>query len=87
MESLEERVARIERRNAAVETDKGWEVSISRRIVIFLFTYLVIGIFLKNIHIEHPWTTALEPALAFMISTLTMPYLKKVWVRWNKKAE
>ena len=83
MESLEERVSRIEQRNKSVELDKAWEVSISRRIILFGFTYVVVALFFVQVHIEHPWTTALEPALAFLVSTLTMPYLRTLWVRWN----
>ena len=40
--SLEERVAKIEARNAKVEADKAWETSWVRRFSIALLTYGVI---------------------------------------------
>ncbi len=81
MESLEERVSRIEERNRSVELDKHWETSWTRRLLIAAFTYITIGIFLSFIHVEQPWLTAIVPALAFTLSTLTMPFLKKMWLR------
>ncbi len=45
MDSLEERVAKIETRNQTVESDKAWETSWTRRGAIALFTYVVVVIF------------------------------------------
>ncbi|MDO8562081.1 MAG: hypothetical protein Q7S05_04650 [bacterium] len=78
--TLEERVARIEERNTAVELDKAWETSWTRRVLILVFTYAAIGIFLSIIKFDRPWLGAIGPAIAFTLSTLTMPYLKKNWV-------
>lgn len=80
MESLEERVSRIEERNRSVELDKAWETSWTRRLTIIGFTYLAIGIFLRVIDVERPWLSAIVPAIAFTLSTLTMPYFKRMWI-------
>lgn len=85
LESLEARVGRIEGRNIKVETDKAWERSWSRRILIALFTYLAISIYLATIHISRPWINAIVPTLGFMISTLTMPFFKKLWINARHK--
>jgi len=37
---LEEKVERIETRNKRVEEDKAWETSYSRRVLLFIFTYI-----------------------------------------------
>jgi hypothetical protein len=79
MENLEQRIQQIEERNKKVELDKAWEVSWSRRILLMIFTYLSIGIYLWAIDIARPWINAIVPAVGFMISTLTMPFFKKVW--------
>ncbi len=80
LENLESRVTRIEERNKKVEGDKAWERSWARRILIALFTYLAISIYLAAIHISRPWINAIVPTAGFMISTLTMPFFKKIWL-------
>jgi len=68
-------------RNKRVEGDKAWEVSYTRRILLIIFTYLAIGIYLRVINVPYPWLNAIVPAVAFMLSTLTMPFFKKVWMK------
>lgn len=81
MENLEQKIQKIEERNKRVEADKAWETSWIRRILLTIFTYLAIGVYLKVIEISRPWFNAIVPAVAFMISTLTIPWFKKVWVK------
>ena len=80
LENLEERIGRIEARNIKVETDKAWEKSWARRTLLAVFTYLAISIYLLAIEISRPWINAIVPTLGFMISTLTMPFFKKLWI-------
>ncbi len=81
---LEKRVKSIEQRNKKVESDKAWEVSYTRRSLLMLFTYLSIGFYLQAIKIPQPWLNAIVPAIAFMLSTLTLPMFKKLWLRYLK---
>lgn len=81
MENLEQRIQKIEERNKKVETDKAWETSWTRRILLTIFTYLAIGVYLWTMEIPRPWLNAIVPAVAFMISTLTMPFFKKIWLK------
>ncbi|MBI2452963.1 MAG: hypothetical protein HY603_00010 [Parcubacteria group bacterium] len=83
MENLEQRVQKIEYRNRRVEADKTWETSWTRRILLTLFTYLAIGAYMWAIDIPRPWLNAVVPAVAFMLSTLTMPFFKKIWIKRN----
>lgn len=85
MESLEDRVSRIEKRNALVELDKAWETSWTRRLLIILFTYGAIGTFLGIINFDDPWLSAIVPAIAFTLSTFTMPIFKKMWEKMQTK--
>jgi hypothetical protein len=80
METVEQKIQKIEERNKNVEADKAWETSWTRRILLTLFTYLAIGVYLWVIEISRPWLNAIVPAVAFMISTLTMPFFKQVWI-------
>ncbi|HEY4523263.1 MAG TPA: hypothetical protein VJK04_00095 [Candidatus Paceibacterota bacterium] len=85
MDNLEARVKRIEERNAKVEIDKAWETSWTRKLLLVTFTYLVIGTYLKTIGVEWPWINAIVPAVGFLISTLAVPWLKKVWTKFYYK--
>jgi hypothetical protein len=78
---LEERIAKIEERNKAVELDKAWETSWARRLLLTLLIYFAISIFIKTIGVPNPWLSGLVPAVAFLISTLTMPWFKKLWLK------
>jgi hypothetical protein len=83
MGDLEGRIEQIEERNSKVEADKDWERSWTRRFLLVLFTYLAIGFYLQAINIERAWLNAIVPSLAFMLSTLTLPFFKKIWI--NKR--
>ncbi len=80
--SIEERLKKIEDRNKRVQTDKAWEVSSTRRILLFLFTYFAIALYLKFIVGIEPWINALVPSIGFFLSTLTLPFFKKLWKRY-----
>lgn len=82
---LEERIKKIEARNRRVEVDKAWEISWSRKIVIAVFTYLAIALYLKFIVGINPWINAIVPTVGFLLSTLTLPWFKKLWIMyWYK---
>ncbi|HEY4498911.1 MAG TPA: hypothetical protein VJH94_02485 [Candidatus Paceibacterota bacterium] len=57
----------------------------TRRGLLALFTYLAISIYLSTIAIPHPWLNAIVPTIGFLLSTLTMPYFKKMWLSQRKK--
>jgi len=82
IKDLEKRVKSIEDRNAKVESDKSWETSITRRALLMIFTYLAIALYLLLINVPNPWLNAIVPAVGFMLSTLTLPIFKKLWLRF-----
>lgn len=85
MDNIEQRVEKLEERNAKVEADKAWETSFTRKSLLALFTYLAIGLYLQAIEVDRPWINAIVPAAGFMISTLTMPFFKSLWLRKFRK--
>jgi len=84
LQQLEKKVATIEARNARVEADKAWETSLARRGALTLFTYIAVGAYLAAIGVKDAWLNAIVPAVAFMLSTLTLPYLKEIWLKGRK---
>ena len=81
MDSIEERVTKIELRNRSVENDKAWEISWTRRGLIAGFTYIVVGIFLTVINVANPWIAALVPVIGFLLSTVSLPFFKRMWLK------
>jgi hypothetical protein len=77
---MKEEIKLIQERNRRVETDKAWEISKTRRAIIAIITYLIVVVFLMLIAAPSPWLTALVPTLGYILSTLTLPLLKKLWV-------
>lgn len=80
--TLEERVAKIEERNRLVESNKAWETSWTRRVLLILFTYLAIALYLKFIVGINPWINAIIPAVGFLLSTLSLPWFKSLWIKY-----
>ncbi|UCG95131.1 MAG: hypothetical protein JSV92_03745 [archaeon] len=85
LKELEKEVREIKERNRRVEGDKAWEISWTRRFLLVAFTYLAIGVYLWAIRVPQPWLNAIVPAVAFMLSTLTLPFFKKLWLKRYKK--
>lgn len=83
--TIEERLAMIESRNERVQLDKAWETSWARRILLTLFTYLVLGLYMWAIEISRPWLNSIVPAVGFMISTFTIPWVKQRWIERRLK--
>jgi hypothetical protein len=82
---LEKEINKLKERNKRVELDKSWETSFTRRAILIIFTYLAIGLYLNAINIENPWLNAIVPSIGFLLSTLTLPYFKNLWIKFNKK--
>ena len=81
---VEKEIEKIKQRNARVEADKAWETSLTRRAILTMATYIVIVIFLISIDAPNPWFNAAIPAIAFLLSTLTLPFVKEWWIEKRK---
>ena len=82
---MNKEIKAILERNKRVEKDKAWETSFTRRLIIAILTYLVIVLFLYMIKASHVWLTALVPTIAFVLSTLSLPIFKKLWLKFLYK--
>jgi len=78
--SLETRIKSIEGRNRKVTADKAWEVSKTRKLIIFVATYVIVWLFLVWLNAYKPWLNALIPPTAFLLSTLALQKIKKLWI-------
>jgi len=78
---VEEEIQQIKERNTRVEVDKAWETSFARKFIILVLTYVVMVIFFYFAALPKPFINAIVPALAFVLSTLTVPLFKKWWLK------
>ena len=85
IEELRNEINKIKARNEAVEADKAWETSYFRKISIALVTYIIIGLYMNSIEVDKPWLNAIIPTLGFLLSTLTLDWIKRIWIRVNLK--
>ncbi|XOU94922.1 MAG: hypothetical protein ACNFW9_02530 [Candidatus Kerfeldbacteria bacterium] len=83
IDELQNQINEIKERNKKVEADKTWETSWIRKIIVFILTYLVIVVFFLISELPSPFINAIVPALAFVISTLTLSLFKKIWLKNN----
>jgi len=81
MENSDAIIRSILERNARVEREKAWEVSWTRRLTILILTYLVVVLFLWSIRIPLPFLQALIPTAGFFLSTLSLPWMKRWWMK------
>lgn len=84
MSSLDEiylEIEAIKKRNQRVEADKAWETSWARRVIILLLTYAVVVVFFLFARLPKPFINAIVPAIAFVLSTLTVPLFRNWWLR------
>jgi hypothetical protein len=81
IQNLEKEIELIKQRNLRVEADKAWERSWARRMFITVSTYIIAGVWLVVIHDTFPWLKAFVPALGYLLSTLSLPFIKRWWIQ------
>jgi hypothetical protein len=81
MKDVAEDIRTLQERNRKVEMEKAWEVSFTRRSFIASITYLTATLFLWTIGVEQPYVNALVPTGGYILSTLSLPWLKNWWLK------
>lgn len=84
-EELQKEIDEITLRNKRVEADKAWETSWSRKMIISILTYVVIVVFFFTANLPEPFMNAVVPSVAFILSTLTVPFFKELWIKKTHK--
>ena len=85
IQNLEKEVELLKERNLIVESEKAWEVSLTRRLFIAISTYIIAGVWLIVINDSFPWLKAFVPAVGYLFSTLSLPFIKKWWIKNQSK--
>lgn len=79
MDKISSQLQAIHERNRRVAMDKAWEVSLTRRACIALLTYLTATLFLWLVDIPYFFLHALVPMGGYLLSTLSLPWIKALW--------
>ncbi len=82
--NLEQELQALKDRNTKVESDKAWETSFTRALIIAVSTYVIAGVTLQIVSATKPWLTAFVPTLGFYLSTLSLPPIKRWWLKKRK---
>jgi len=77
---IEKEIEKIKQRNKRVEIDKAWETSWIRKILIAILTYIVVVLFFYFAELPRPFVNSIVPSLAFLLSTITLSFFKRLWV-------
>lgn len=80
-DQLHQDLAAIKERNARVEADKAWETSRFRVYSIAIITYAVAVALLGAIGNDHAFRNALVPVAGYLLSTQSLPFLKRWWIK------
>ncbi|MBI2107523.1 hypothetical protein HYT54_00175 [Candidatus Woesearchaeota archaeon] len=86
LKALELEISKIKERNKRVEADKAWETSWTRRILIFILTYIIVVSFFIFAGLPSPFINSIVPSIAFVLSTVTMPFVRGMWIRQFRKS-
>ncbi|MBT6691214.1 hypothetical protein HOB10_02700 [Candidatus Parcubacteria bacterium] len=81
-DQIKKDVEDIKQRNKNVETDKAWERSYVRRVVLMVFTYLILSLYMLAIEIPRPWLNSIIPTVGFLLSTLSLPWFRRMWEKY-----
>ena len=81
---LQREIKTIQERNQRVEADKAWETSWERKVLVALLTYFVVVLFFWIAKLPKPFVNALVPTMGFVLSTLTLSFAKRWWIK-NRK--
>lgn len=80
---LEKELIKIKERNRNVEIEKAWEVSWTRKLLILTITYILTAIVFYMLGIKSYLQNAMIPTIGYFLSTQSMPYFKKIWIKRN----
>lgn len=81
IKKLEEEIILVKDRNKKVEINKAWEVSRIRAFSILILTYIFASFALYVIGTKNFLLGAIIPTLGYFLSTQSLPFIKRWWIR------
>ena len=84
LEQIKKDIQEIKERNARVDMDKAWETSVARKILVAILTYAAVVFFFFFAELPKPFVNAIVPTVGFVLSTLSIPVFKKLWIKLSR---
>jgi preprotein translocase subunit SecF len=81
IQELKKELENIKQRNVRVEADKAWETSLFRKISIAITTYIIASVVMYFIGVSDFLLNALIPTIGYLLSTLSLPFIKDWWIK------
>jgi len=81
LEELKAELSSIKERNARVEKEKAWETSWQRKLGIIVTTYFVMILVFWSLGNPEPFLNAIVPTLGYTLSTLSMEWVKRLFLK------
>ena len=78
---IEQDIRNIKERNEKVGAEKSWEVSAFRKISIAISTYIIASLVLFFIGVPNYLLSALIPTIGYLLSTQSLPFIKRWWIK------
>jgi len=83
IQKLEKEIELIKERNLRVEADKAWEQSYFRVVLITLIIYVIeLRYYIGS---NSFFLNAFVPAIGFLISVQSLPFIKKWWIKKHER--
>lgn len=86
LEHLMKEIEALKSRNIRVEKEKAWEISWQRKIGIIVTTYFVMILVFWSLGNTEPLLNAIVPTLGYSLSTLSMIWIKKWFLKNNSNS-
>lgn len=80
LKKLSTEIEQIKSRNKKVEIEKAWEISNERKIVIAILTCFTTILFMFIIGDSKPIVNGIFATIGFILSTLSLDFLKQIWI-------
>lgn len=80
MHNMEETISTLLDRNKRVEAEKAWELSFTRRAFLAGLTYVTAVLLLWLIGEARFLLLSFIPAISYVFSTLTLPWIRRMWI-------
>ena len=81
MKYLESEIKKLKKRNKKVEADKAWETSWERKVLVAVITYIIVLIVMYFLGFENIFLGAIIPTAWYLLSTLGINPMKKMYVK------
>ena len=88
LKEIELEINKLKERNKKVELDKEWESSWLRKFIVAFSTYIIVVIYSVFVNRDgNIYLNCLVPVIGFVLSTMSVNFIKKIWIKQKIKVK